>query len=267
MKKVKNLEKIGGINYFISEDVQTNSSSLSLSDSIVEIDTAASRNGRLQIESKLLKGQNSQNQSSSSMILFSSTLNCAKSILTNKTTAALKPTTLTIYLLSTLFLLQLVLTTLGFYLQFAYLKSQNEMFEIKINSFFNKIIDDLNSDFDELLRRASRKDVSDADEDFMILNLTHAIGLDDLNADELNRTILAYRENLFDAVLKENLNSRTKRNAKKPASSFHKKVNSNQSSAKSNSNQDDHFYLSSKHPKNLSGDHFLIQAYSRISVC
>lgn len=244
MKKVKRLGRNS-----ISEVSQTCSSSLSPSESIVSLNGI--KEGTLRVESNLLERTHgaSFNQTKSKI-----------------QTTALKPITLTVYLLSSLFLFQLVLTTIGFYIQFNYIKSQNELFESRISSFFDRVTADLNSDFNQLLEQvAKRKNPASDDANFMILNLTHAINLDDLNADELNRTVLAYRRNLFEAVMNEKINSRIKRDTK-PPSSFYYKVKFNQSNNRTHRHQSDTFFLSDQQPRNVSGEHFLIQAYSKISV-
>lgn len=248
----------------------TSSSSLSLNETIVAMN-GVGKNGAVRIESKLIENGNNTTTSSTAL-LDSSNLN----VMLRK--AALKPITITVYLLSSLFLFQLVLTTIGFYLQFNYLKTQNELNELRINSFFERVIADLNTDFNELLRQQILRKKEDeyngkveGGDNYMILNLTHEINLKDLNVDELNRTVLAYQQNLFDAVLRQNLNSRIKRNAAKPPSSFYHKVNYNQSGGGQSRNHrqqggGDEFFLTDRQPKNFSGDHFLIQAYSKISV-
>lgn len=272
MKKEKKPERTCCTSLEGGSSPHTSSSSLSLNESVVELDAQNKKNGCIRVESKLLERNCLIEKDKRNNFSTSSSTSVDSSLL-KKT--ALKPVTLTVYLLSCLFLFQLVLTTIGFYLQFSYLKNQNELFETKINSFFNRIITDLNTDFNELLRQQIMRKRDQAfdpqtdqdDSNFMILNLTHEIDLNELNVDELNKTVLNYQQNLFDAVLKENLNSRIKRNTK-PSSSFYHKVNNyNQTNSRSNRHQGDAFFLTDKQPKNFSGDHFLIQAYSKISVC
>lgn len=256
MKKEKKAEK----SRIFESYLQKSSSSINLNDSVIEVDT--SRNGPFRAESKLLEKKLLSKSEHSIMSMPNQSM-------FKKT--ALKPVSLTVYLLSSLFLFQLLLTTVGFYLQFNYLKTQNDIYEKRINVFFDRIVQDLNSDFNELLKHvASRRKGDmfsrDVDDKFMILNLTHAVDLDDLNADELNGTILAYQQSLFDAILNENLNSRIKRDTKLPSSFYHK-VNWNQSNSRTHRHQTDtQFILTDKQPRNVSGEHFLIQAYSKISV-
>ena len=237
---------------------ESSSSMRSLNESIVEIDDRK-KLGALRVESKLIE----------KTFLIDKNTNNSDSIFKK---AATKPITSAVYVLSCLFLVQLALTTLGFYLQFNYLKTQTDLYELKISNFFDRVINDLNTDFNELIRQqiSRKKDPtyssSNDDNNYMILNLTHEIDLNDLNVDELNKTILTYQQNLFDAVLKENLNSRIKRNTKRSSSFYHKVNYSQQANTRNHRHQGDTFFLTDKQPKNVSGDHFLIQAYSKISV-
>lgn len=242
----------------IDESNISSSSSMSVNESIVEFDDR--KKGALRVESKLIE--------KTYLIDKNNNSNAA----TNKSKAAIKPIKSALYILSCLFLFQLALTTIGFYLQFNYLKTQTDLYEIKIANFFDRVINDLNIDFNELLRQqiSRKKDPtysrSDDDNNYMILNLTHEIDLNDLNVDELNKTVLTYQQNLFDAVLKENLNGRIKRNTKRSSSFYHKVNYSQQGNTRNHRHQGDTFFLTDKQPKNVSGDHFLIQAYSKISV-
>lgn len=245
------------------DDSNISSSSMSVNESIVEFDDR--KKGALRVESKLIEKTYLIDKNNNSKAATNKSKACTKPIITSA-----------VYILSCLFLFQLALTTIGFYLQFNYLKTQTDLHEIKITNFFDRVINDLNIDFNELLRQqiSRKKDPTysrnDDDTNYMILNLTHEIDLNDLNVDELNKTVLTYQQNLFDAVLKENLNSRIKRNTNtntKRSSSFYHKVNySQQGNTRNHRHQGDTFFLTDKQPKNVSGDHFLIQAYSKISV-
>lgn len=267
---------------------RTQTSTLSLSDSILEIDKTKVGNQHFSIESKLLpknllkKSDSFCSLSSSGSIstITTCTKNTHQTLLSSTTktkSPTPKHTTLTIYLLSILFLLQLGLTTVGFFIQFNYLKNQNELFELRMNTFFEQIVADLNANFDAFVAKNQRDrssfdnydNTGGGDDEFMILNLTHAIKLNDLNLNQLNRTALKYQQSLFDAVLNENLNSRIKRHVKRASSFYHKADLGGNNTNRRNQrhpNGNDSFWLTDKQPRNVSGDHFLIQAYSKISV-
>jgi hypothetical protein len=275
MKKEKKIEKNEPA---ISANLchhQKSKSMLNLNESVVELDeNKCGRVKLLEPSIARLRKEEEDNETSSTSSLIR---------MTNKTqskSTLLKPFTVTIYLLSSLFLFQLALTTIGFYLQFNYLKTQNNLLETKISKYFDTILVNINQDFVKLLEHVSsirntneNDDFGGAnDEQFMILNLTHAINLvDGLSLDEINNTVLAYREKLFNTVLNENLNSRVKRNAKLssplPSSFYHKVTLNNQSNSRIHRHQaDSTFFITDKQPKNVTGEHFLIQAYSKISV-
>lgn len=182
-------------------------------------------------------------------------------VIDNKKSTVIKPVkqiSPLIYLLSTLFIFQLALISFGFYLQYNYLMKQNSLFEVKINAFLNNILDDFNT-----ISAESPENTDDKQADFMILNLTHPI---DLKSFDNN----VFDHNLFNSILNKNINSRLKRSVKKSPS-----LNQNNSNNYSKSYQDV-FLITPKQPKNISGkestfypnpgDHFLIQAYSKISV-
>lgn len=134
-----------------------------------------------------------------------------------------------------LFMCQISFVIFGFYLQFNYLKTQTDLHRARID----QILKNLDS-------------YKSSENDFMILNLTHPISLD--ASDPID-------ESMFGKILDENIKKRTKRRVKQ--------------NRNINSPEKDVFLITPKQPKNVSekeianaypGDHFLIQAYSKISV-
>lgn len=138
----------------------------------------------------------------------------------------------------TLFLFQFSFVLFGFYVQFLYFKSQTDIHRSKIDKILKHL--------------ESNKNLND---EFMIFNLTHPMTIDSSQS-EIN-----INQDLFHTILNENIKRRTKRRAEQ---------NRNVKSP-----DKDVFLITPKQPKNVSekeitnaypGDHFLIQAYSKISV-
>ena len=75
-----------------------------------------------------------------------------------------------VYIFSSLLILQLIFTSLGFYLLFSYTKSQNESIETRLSGLLTKILDET---IDE-----NSGGEPDSDDGYMILNLTHPIKMD-----------------------------------------------------------------------------------------
>lgn len=155
----------------------------------------------------------------------------------NKSKDQKKPLLSSCFLI-TAFLFQLSLVLFGFYLQYLYFKSQTDSHRSKIDQILKNL--ELNKNLNN---------------EFMIFNLTHPITIDSSQSE------MKISQDLFSEVLQENIKKRSKRRAKQ---------NRNVKSS-----DKDVFLITPKQPKNVSekeiingypGDHFLIQAYSKISV-
>jgi hypothetical protein len=193
---------------------------------------------------------------------------------------------LSIYLLACLFLFQLALTTIGFYLQFNYLKQQNELFEVKINTVLDQITNEfrikegLGIEYDAL---------SDQMEDpIMILNLTHAFNLSAPYYELLKENFTELHDELVNSLSEQYNDSTRRKRSTEIRSSFQR--NSTQSKSNNKQIQQNYRFLNKNNVKNanfkrtnnnlnnnnnnhwneedgkITNDHFYIQAYSKISA-
>ena len=182
-----------------------------------------------------------------------------------------------VYLLASLFLIQLSLTTIGFYLQFSYLKNQSQLFESRINNVLSEVFNEFSINPNSNREERSflkNEDVGKSDDDsYMILNLTHPIKLDTTDDLGWNKNFSALKDEFFNSLINNNIKVRLKRSS---SSSFkHQKSNMsnfNKNASKSLNKMADAFYILNKQPNKDTNhipnpaDHFLIQAYSKISV-
>lgn len=197
---------------------------------------------------------------------------------TSKTTRT--TLSLSIYLITSLFLLQLALTTFGFYLQFSYLKNQNDAFEQKVSKFLSELVEELaitSSGSSRTLEPTQSVEEDAAEQvgkstDYMILNLTHAVRLDsktDLKSiRNFKLNIVDDSEveqaDLFNRILNENLNKRLRRRRNLLRPTFYHRVDYNNTNNFHNNIFLHHNDSETEYPD--PGDHFLIKAYSKISA-
>ena len=168
-----------------------------------------------------------------------------------------------LFSLAFLFFIQLFLTSIGFYLQYKYLKNENEIFQLKVNTFLTKFIDEynynLNNNIDDIDDEDEYNENNKNEDGFMILNLTHPINL----SQESKNILYNFDQNMFNTVLDRNLKSaRAKRSAKKASQIVHRRRNN-----LTNNNNNNKSGLHEQVDGSINPtDSFLIQAYSKISV-
>lgn len=236
-------------------------------------------------KTELLRGSSDKQKTNSSLNRYFNISAGSSSISANNQSTNLKTY---VYIFSSLLILQLIFTSLGFYLLFNYTKSQNESIETRLSGLLTKILD---QSIDDGGAEPENED------GYMILNLTHPIKMDPETLSFLtNSKETAINGSEFDetdqdlTVLDKKVKIRLRRNIFTPQSSAtppftpvshnhhrNRHIKNSETLIKLNKTLQNQFnnlnHQNKKKTEDVKiglgpngNDHFFIQAYSKISV-
>ena len=190
-----------------------------------------------------------------------------------------KKNNFTICILFTLFTIQLALTSFGFYLQMIYLNKQHEKFENEMSNFLNEYLNNIYLRQEKIIQ-ANSNDLSNSDENLVVFNYGNPIQIEpDSNSSQefierdFSKSFKNYRSKRSSMNQTEETNdtnnvNNTIRNANRFRNLTRKIiVHKNRTvHGKNSTNLRNSTHSKLSDPIIVNGDHFFIQAYSKISV-